>query len=683
MDKEIRFIKGVGPQREKMLKRLRINSVRDLLFYFPSKYEDRTNLIEIADLKEKEAGLVLAECLTIRKRLSFKTRKTVVEAVFCDKSGRINVSWFNQPYIINNIEQGYMYYLYATPRLYKGKLQFVSPEFDPAFKDDEEGDGNKTIGILPFYGLTAGLKQSILRNIIASVVEEHVEEVEEFIPEAISIEYGFLSRAESLCQMHFPDSLEQLQKARERFIFEEFLLMQLFVCQRKLRFKEGSRSGIKVENDFIEKIKSNFGYELTESQQKVLDNILSDLKSDNRLSRLLQGDVGSGKTIVALIAAFCVARAGYQVACMAPTEVLAIQHVKTIDEISNDLGIKTSYLGASVSATERKKVYAGLKDGSIDIVVGTQALLTDKVNFNNLRFIIIDELHRFGVCQRALLGSKGENPDVLIMSATPIPRTLAMTMYGDLDVSYIDEYPKGRKLPSSAIVPEKYRERVYSVLDKKINEGRQAFIVYALVEDSEELDIQSAVTMYKSVVKRFKDKKVGLLHGRLKPVEKDSVLESFRSKQVDILVSTLVVEVGVDVPNATMMIVENPERFGLAQLHQLRGRIMRSNHESYFYMITHKGLSASSRERLKVIEQSNDGFAIAESDLKLRGPGDVFGIIQSGHLENKIADVKRDFKMLEEANKCAANILKLDPKLELLENSKLSKILEQRSHVYM
>ena len=675
MQKELRYIKGVGPARERMLRRLGLTTVEEILFYFPRKYEDRTELVNVGDLQEKVPSLVLVRCAAVRKRLSFKTKTTVVEAVFSDDTGRINVSWFNQPYVINNIQKGVMYYLYASPRLYKGRMQFVSPEYSKAEDSDDNGGG-----IIPFYGLTAGLKQSALRKIIDTVLTEISEQISEFIPVKILEDNNLMNREQALREIHFPSSHELLSRARSRFIFEEFFVMQMIVYLRRARFKTGVREGIDVDISVRDKVLKNFGYTLTEAQSEVLDTILAELSSGQRMSRLLQGDVGSGKTVVAITAAFCVAGAGYQAVCMAPTEVLAKQHLATIEKLSKGLGIKSAYLGSSATAAEKRKVSAGLKDGSVNIVTGTQALLTDDVEFKNLRFAIIDEQHRFGVCQRGLLCSKGKNVDLLVMSATPIPRTLAMTMYGDLDVSYIKEYPDGRKFPRSAVVPERYRERVYRVLDNKIDQGRQAYIIYALVEDSEEMDIASAVTMHEEIAERFKDKKVGLLHGKLKPKEKDRILEYFRQKKYDILVSTLVVEVGVDVPNATLMVVENPERFGLAQLHQLRGRIMRSEHESYFYMVTGAKISQASKQRLKVIEGSYDGFEIAEADLKLRGPGDLFGIIQSGRIENRIADVTRDFRILQDARRCAAGLIKYDPQLEKPEHAELSSVLKERVH---
>lgn len=678
INKELRYIKGVGPKRESMLNRLGIYSLMDLVYYFPVRYEDRTQLVSANQLKENEPALILVKCGGVRLQSGFYGRKSRVEAVFFDDTGKISVTWFNQPYVKDNFEVGKEYFLYGKPRLYKNQMQLVSPAFDVASEETEDS-GKK---ILPIYRSTAGLKQSALRKIMHNALAEIPVDLNDPLSFAIKDKYNFPIKYKALMNIHFPETMEQIAFARSRFIFEEFFMMQLMVYRRKVEFRLSRRRGIKIDNEFIQKIKDNFGYELTKSQNKVLNSILEDIKSSHRSSRLLQGDVGSGKTIVALVAAFCVAKAGHQAAFMVPTEVLAQQHLKTIKTLASDLNINAVFLGAATKAVEKKEIYKGIKEGLIDIVVGTQALLTDVVEFKDLRFIVVDEQHRFGVCQRAILGHKGHKPDVLVMSATPIPRTLALTMYGDLDVSKITEYPKGRKFPSSAVVPEAYRERVYKVIENKINEGRQAYVIFALVEESEdeESDLKSAVAMHKQLVDKFKDRSVGLLHGKLKSGEKVATLNAFRKKEIDILVSTLVVEVGVDVPNATLMMVENPERFGLAQLHQLRGRIMRSSNESFFYMMLKKSASQKSKERLKVIEETCDGFQIAESDLKLRGPGDVFGITQSGYIENRIADVEKDFEMLKQARRAAHRVIEDDPTLSKEENLLLKKDLSGRIH---
>jgi len=642
---ELLEVKGVGPVRARMLAKLGLDSVQSLLTHFPARYERRTDVITFAQAVEKQPALFFAVCTAARKRFSFKSRKTVVEATFRDASGVISVSWFNQPYVADSLVVGEKFYLYGKPRLYRGKLQLISPHC-------ETEDKAKRSGIVPVYPLTEGLKQSALRSLVAAALP-YALELPDPLPAEIVEQEGLLPRVRAFAAIHCPQSEDELAQARDRFVFEEFFVMQTTVYRRKAQRLAHERDGIEVDHAFLSKAEKALGFTLTKSQRQVLDEICGDMENHRKGGRLLQGDVGSGKTAVALLAALAAVRAGKQSAIMAPTEVLAMQHRLTCERVCEGFGVKVAFLGSATKAAERKKITKTLATGGIDIVVGTQALLSDDVVFKDLRFAVVDEQHRFGVCQRAALAAKGLSVDMLVMSATPIPRTLALTMYGDLDVSKITEYPAGRTKPKTALVPDSQRERVYAVIEKMLTAGRQAYVVYALVEESDESDLPAAIQMHEVVAARFAGHVVGLLHGRMSSAEKEAELADFREGRTRVLVSTLVVEVGVDVPNATAMIIENPERFGLAQLHQLRGRIMRSSMASYCYLIVRDNLSDTTRERLSVIERSCDGFEIAEADLKLRGPGDVFGVIQSGFLEFKLADVKRDFDLLKRARRAA------------------------------
>jgi ATP-dependent DNA helicase RecG len=667
MDSPIRYIKGVGPKRERILNRLGIFTLRDLLYYFPVRYEDRRKVAAINSLKEGSVVLIKAAVVSVRSRRLFYRSKAMFEAILSDNTGSILSVWFNQPYLSGYIQKNNEYYFHGKVRSYKGRLQLVSPEFDIVDND------SYIRGVVPFYRLTYNLNQNTLRKLIGFCLDSYSKDVIEPIPYKIRNEYKLLNIKESLNQIHYPEDFYLLKRARSRFIFEEFFMAQILIYRRKVEFKISKRPALDIDQSLIERVKHNFGYELTPDQEKALQAILKDLSSSFRSSRFLQGDVGSGKTIVACISAFCVAAFGFQVAFMVPTEVLAMQHRNTLQVLAKGLNIEVELLTSSIKKKDKELIYKRLEKGEIDIIVGTHALLNQELKFKKLRMIIIDEQHRFGVSQRAALAHKGINSDILVMSATPIPRSLALTLYGDLEYSHIKEYPKGRKTPQTKIVKEKDRKKVYDFMRSKVDQGRQVFIVYALVEDSEESDLYSAVDMYQKLVKEFKGYRLGLLHGRLQSLEKQKVLEGFKGKDIDILVSTLVVEVGVDIPNATVMLIENPERFGAAQLHQLRGRIMRSDLQSYFFMMVKANISASSLERIKIVENINDGFKIAEQDLRLRGAGDLFGTIQSGFLPHRVANVQDDLEVLEAARKSAFKIIKEDPRLELKEN----KILKQ------
>lgn len=672
MDSDIRYIKGIGPKREKLLNRLGIFSLHDLFYYFPVRYEDRRNISFISSLKEGDSALIKAKVSGLSIRKGFYGRKSLVQAVISDDTGVLISIWFNQPYICKYLKSGNSYYFYGRIRRYKNKLQIVSPEF-------EESVSSETLplsGIIPCYSLTQGITQNALRKIISFCLKHYSFKLSDPIPFKIRKEYNFPNIAKAVFDMHFPGEFPLLREARKRFIFEEFFMLQILLFRRKAKFRMTAKQPVSVDPIIVNKVKENFGYPLTSAQEKAVEDILKDLSSSCRSARLLQGDVGSGKTIVASIACFAVVSAGGQCAFMVPTEVLAFQHKMTLEKLAKGTGINIEILTSSISSKKRKDIYRKLSEGSIQIIVGTHALLNQDLKFKDLRLAVIDEQHRFGVSQRAVLVNKGAMPDVLVMSATPIPRSLALTLYGDLELTFIREYPKDRKVPLTEVVGSKGRAKVYEFVKRKVREGRQAYIIYALVDESDETGLYSAVQMYGELKKMFKDEKLGLLHGRLSADEKQKVLEDFRNKEIDILVSTLVVEVGVDVPNAAVMVVENPERFGLAQLHQLRGRIMRSGLQPFFFMVASINISSESRERLKILESTNDGFKIAEEDLRVRGPGDLFGTVQAGYLPKRIASVQEDSEMLQEARKSAFQIIKKDPELKLREHSTLLKNIE-------
>ena len=676
MEIPIRFVKGIGPKRERLLKKLGIFSLQDLLYYFPSKYQDRRKVSLISELKEGSSFLIQAEVITLHVRRTFPKRKFLVEALLKDSSGYIQSIWFNQPYLEKYLKKAHTYYFYGRVQRYKNTLYLVSPEFE-----DLSSEGSLGIsGILSFYRLSQQLSQKTLRNIIYNSLNRYGASLVEPLPFEVRREFSFPNIRKALNSIHFPSSFEELKEARRRFIFEEFFFLQILIYRRKAEIRIRKRSPLIIKGEWIEKVKKNLPFTLTSEQEKALSEIISDITSPYRNARLLQGDVGSGKTVVVAIVSFLVAMAGFQTAFMVPTEVLAFQHKDTLRKLSRGLNIKIESLSGGVSSKKRKKIFKEISQGKIDIIVGTHALLNEELKFEKLRFIVIDEQHRFGVSQRALLSSKGEAADVVVMSATPIPRSLALTLYGDLEVSLIRGYPQGRKFPLVRIVKEEDRQKIYEFIKEKVRENQQAYIVYALVEE-EDADLYSAVRMYEKLTREFRPFKVGLLHGRMSSSEKEKVLRDFKKSKIHILVSTSVVEVGVDVPQATVMVIENPERFGLAQLHQLRGRIMRSVYQPYFFMIVKENISPSSQRRLTVILKSCDGFRIAEEDLKLRGPGDLLGTIQAGYLPKSILQAQEDIELLKKARFWAFKIIKKDPYLQLREHQNIRKILKERENL--
>lgn len=670
MQLPIRYLKGVGPKKEKLFHKLGIFFLKDLFYFFPRAYQDRTKISSISSLKEGESFLIKAEVVALNLRRSFFKKKFILEALLRDESGIIYSVWFNQPYLKNYLKLGKEFFFYGRVYNYRGRFQLVSPEF-------EEITGREdSLGIMPLYRLTNGFTQKSIRRIIYTSLERYINQLVEPLPYSIRRYYNFPNIVEALRNIHFPSSFEELKRSRQRFIFEEFFIMELLVYRRKAKFRETKTPGIKIEEKIIEKVKSNFEFKLTPSQQNALDDILKDLSLNCRTSRLLQGDVGSGKTVVAAIASFCVAKASYQVAFMVPTEVLAFQHKKTLEKLARGLKIKIEVLTGGLSLKSKRDIYKRLVEGKIDIIIGTHALLEERLKFKKLKLVIIDEQHRFGVIQRTLLAQKNISSDILVISATPIPRSLALSLYGDLDLSVIRELPAGRKIAQTRIVFEEEREEIYKFLESQLKEGRQGYIIYALVETEEEREFPGAVEKYEELKERFSNYSVGLLHGRLSSEQKLQVLDRFSRGKLHLLVSTLVVEVGMDVRNATVMIVENPERFGLSQLHQLRGRICRSEHIPYFFMVIRRDISPSILRRLEIIKDTQDGFKIAKKDLQLRGPGDLFGTLQAGYLPQKIASVDKDLEILKQARVCAFRTIKKDPDLKLKEHSQLREFIK-------
>lgn len=669
LDTPVKYIKGVGPKRSQKLGKLGISTLEDLLEFFPRDYEDRRKLIPISLLKEGEKVVTKGVITNIEK--TKRGNLTIISAVLSDGIYQLLLKWFNQDYM-ENILKTFLrkeVYVYGTVKKgFYGALEVQNPEIE-ILKDNARE-------IFPIYPLTEGLNQNVIRNLLKENLYE-IYNYSENLPDDLRDKRDLLDIYESYTGMHFPKSMYHQRKSRFRLAYEEILYLQLaFLYSRKNTEKIG---GIPKEftGKYSKKLIGELPFELTNAQKRVYEEIKNDLQSEKPMNRLLQGDVGSGKTIVAELAILDNYEAGFQSAVMAPTSILAIQHFK---KMYNDLvkfGIKVALLIGATSNSEKVRIKNALKDGDIDVVIGTHALIQEDVKFKNLGFVIIDEQHRFGVEQRKELISKGKVVDTLVMTATPIPRTLSLAVYGDLDVSIIDEMPKGRKPVKTFLVHQSKIEEVYKFVRSEIEEGGQAYIVYPLIDDSDKLAVKAATTMYESLTKNyFPEIPMGLIHGKMSDSEKDEVMYKFSKGEIKILVSTTVIEVGIDVPNATVMVIENAERFGLAQLHQLRGRVGRSSRQSYCYL-TVGDVSRETWERLQFFASTNDGFKISEFDLKLRGPGEFLGVRQHGLPEFKVADIVNDVEIMAVAREDAEYIIKNAEQYEFLLN-KVKEIYRER-----
>lgn len=666
----IRYLKGVGPKKEEVFNRIGIRTQEDLLHYFPFRYEDRRNFKKIKDIKENEFCVIRAKILARNlKKMPYFMRarrvKNILEIAVSDESAVVTCTWFNQGYLYDKMVIGETLIMYGKPKMYDGKLKFIAPEFEIFDGCEDSLNLGRIVGI---YSSTHNLGQKFIRKTISLALENFNADTSDSLPFEIRREKNLPNIMQAFNGIHFPQSFEEAEKARERFILEELFFSQILVYLRKARHRQQKADAFNIGPKLIEKLKQNLKFSLTVSQEKACGEILEDLKKTYPMHRLLQGDVGCGKTVVSAFAFAGAVSSGFQAAFMVPTEILAYQHAQTFRGIFKGFGYRIEVLVASLSKAEIEKIRKDIKEGKIDIVIGTHALISEEVIFKNLRFVAIDEQHKFGVAQRALLPKKGINPHYLIMSATPIPRSLALSLYGDLDLSVINELPAGRVTPKTMWVKEGKREWVYNFIEEQLSKGRQAYIIYPVIEENDDEDLRSLEEMYGSLKERFSKFKTGMFHGQLAAKKKLSVIEEFRSGGIDILVSTTVVEVGVSVDNATVMLIENPERFGLAQLHQLRGRIQRSNHEPYFILLSAEEITEEVSKRLKVMEETNDGFKISEEDLMLRGPGDFFGQMQHGLPELKIANPLRDLELLKEARVFAYNLIKSDPELKKQEH---------------
>ena len=655
---DIRFLKGVGEKRAELLQKKGIDTVGALLRFYPRAYLDWQNITPVSECPEGENVCVRAEITSPVKTVNIRRGMTLYKFAAADDSGVIEVTLFNRKYLAENLRQGRSYLFYGKLGYGITLRQMSSPEIMPA----------EYMGIEPVYAATEGLSSKTIEKIMKNALV-YADGMADVIPQGIREKNGLCDFKTALKSIHFPLERQALESAKRRLVFEE-----LFVLQTGLLFLKRRRralAGCTVKNNLLEEFKKTLSFKLTGAQERVINECLTDMMSPRPMNRLIQGDVGSGKTAVAAALMYISAGNGFQAALMAPTELLAEQHFKTLCKITENSGIKCALLTGSLTKKQKDEVKAGLKSGEIKVAVGTHALLTDDVEFENLGLVVTDEQHRFGVGQRGRLSSKGNNPHTLVMSATPIPRTLGLIIYGDLDISIIDEYPAGRQKIATYCVDSSYNARVYNYIKKFIAEGRQAYIVCPLVDENEALGIKSASEYYKELSEnQFKGYTVGLLHGKMKPKDKENVMRRFAAGEIQLLISTTVIEVGIDVPNAALMVIENAERFGLSQLHQLRGRIGRGEYSSACILISDVK-SGDTKRRLDVIKNNTDGFKIADEDLKLRGPGDFLGSRQHGLPDMKIADIFADRETLHLAGKEAEELIKRDPALHDPENAGL------------
>ncbi len=673
-DTSIQYIKGVGPKRVALFERLGIQTVKDLLYYIPRRYEDRSDFSPIARLRIGEQNTVVGKVLTSGVQ-KLKRNLSILKVAIDDGTGIIYAVWFNQPFLEEQFKIGTKLVVSGKVQLYGRKLQISSQSYEILRSKDKESETEELIHtgrIVPFYPLTQDISQRRIRRMIKNALDNCLDQINDMLSQDIKDRYNMVDTKQALLNIHFPETQKDSESAYRRIVFDEFLLLQLGILLKRASISE-PQLGIKHQNKgrLLEQFLKTLPFKLTDAQHRVIDEINRDMTSEEQMNRLIQGEVGSGKTIVAIAALLISIENDYQGAIMAPTEILAEQHYITLAEMLSHLGIKIDLLIGSTPQKSRVEITENIRNGITDIIIGTHTLVQENIKFKRLGLIVIDEQHRFGVMQRNMLRKKGLNPDVLVMTATPIPRTLALTVYGDLDISTIRELPPGRGTVSTYWVSKSQLQGVYEFIEEEIKRGRQAYVVSPLIEESHiiEAPIVIGVTQLFEHFKkeRFPNLRIGLLHGQMKNEDKEKVMQEFRENKINILVSTTVIEVGIDIPNATIMLIENAERFGLSQLHQLRGRIGRGRNQSY--CILH-GMpkTPEAQKRMTVMTQTQDGFRIAQEDLEIRGPGEFFGTKQHGLPELKIGNIILDIDIMEIARKEAVNIIKTDPELSAKKN---------------
>jgi ATP-dependent DNA helicase RecG len=672
----LQYLRGVGPERAKLLARKGLTTVEDALFFLPIRHEDRTRLTPLRSIQVGQVVTCAGTVAGISPPAPGRARAPLV-LLLRDASGYGTATLFGRGWLMRVLQRGQRLILHGKGARFKDKITLQVQDWELVESDDDEPI--HAGALVPVYSSTEGLPQRALRSLLWRLVEAHARDVAETLPEALRRRRNLLSLPEAVSEAHFPADEAQRQRATRRLAYEDFLLLQLGLAILRARTTRTRGIAMSPPGALVGRLRAALPWSLTGAQERVWSEIRADLAAPYPMHRLLQGDVGSGKTIVAALAVLTAVEAGYQAAVMAPTEILAEQHFMTLRHLLEPLGVPVTLLTSALRTRERAARLAGLAAGEIGCAIGTHALVQERVEFRRLGLVVVDEQHRFGVAQRARLKAKGEHPDVLVMTATPIPRTLALTVYGDLDVSVIDELPPGRKPVVTVARTEGRRPQIYAFLREQVAAGRQIYVVYPLIDESEAIDLRAATDMAAHLQRDiFPDLVVGLLHGRLSFEDKDAIMTRFKAGEIHVLVSTTVIEVGIDVANAAVMLIEHAERFGLSQLHQLRGRVGRGAWKSYCVLLTAGRLGEDAQRRLQAMVETNDGFRIAEVDLQLRGPGEFFGTRQSGLPEFRVADLLRDAALLEDARRDALAIIAADPELRATEHRGLRDALLAR-----
>lgn len=660
----IDVVKNIGKTRAEQLNKLGIETVEDLIEYYPRDYEDRSRFVPINEIEIGSVNTIRGRVLTSPEARRVRTI-TIVGVRIADGTGSIECVWFNQPYVKNQLIVGKEYTFTGKVIQKFGRIQMESPDYELV-----NADSLNTGRIVPVYTVPKKMSQKVIRGCIKDAMDTVDGSLDEYMPESIIREHNLCSREFAVRNIHFPENDKAFFKARRRLVFDELLFLQMHLLELKGNVCDKKTSV--VINDFDDsEIRNALGFSLTDAQEKVLNEIKNDFTTGFVMNRLIQGDVGSGKTAVAMISAYIAIKNGYQTVLMAPTDVLANQHYKSFCDTLEPLGIKCELLTSGLKKKEKDRAYDNIATGYAKMIIGTHALIQEKVKYNNLGLVITDEQHRFGVRQREMLSEKGNEPHILVMTATPIPRTLALILYGDLDISIIDKLPPGRKKVDTFAVDHSYYQRLYAFIKKEVAKGRQVYIICPMIEENDKMELR-AVLSYTDDLDRniLPELRVSCVHGKMKNAEKQTVMEEFAKGNIDVLVSTTVIEVGINVPNASLMIIENADRFGLSALHQLRGRVGRGSEKSYCVLVS-DAKSKVAKERLKIMCQTNDGFVISEKDLTLRGPGDFFGTRQHGLPEMKIANLYKDVDILKEVQQTAISLYKKDKELKSVENSRL------------
>lgn len=645
-------IKGIGKKREDILNKLGIDSLNDLITFFPREYEDRSNIEQIKNLMNGQKALFKGRVKNKLLEFNSNQKISIQKTKVFDLTGEIEVIWYNQKYLKYKLFVGKEFYFWGKMEVENGKLNCKNPEIVEI--DSLVGSANP---ILPVYKLTQGISQNVIRKLIKSTIDNNIDLIREIIPNNIKEKFNIIDKRIAIKTIHYPEKFSDLEKARYALVFEELFILSYLLRILKENLKKEKGNIFNGGSNSIKKFISNLPFELTKAQLRVIDEVIKDMEDETVMNRLIQGDVGSGKTVVAVTSILKAIKSGFQSALMAPTDILARQHYYNIQKLLDGFGIRVALLSGKMNKKEKDNILNEIKNNNIDLIIGTHALFQDKVEFANLGLIVTDEQHRFGVKQREKFGNKGYNCDILIMSATPIPRTIGLILYGDMDISIIDETPKGRDEIETYVVDEGKRRRINSFIKDNLNSGGQVYIVCPTIEESENERLKDVVSYTEELKILFDKFNVEYIHGKLSNDDKNNVMNKFVNNEIQVLVSTTVIEVGVDVPNANIILVENAERFGLSQLHQLRGRVGRGTRKSYCILMNN---SKNKNERLEILKNTNDGFVISEKDLKLRGPGDFFGIRQHGAIKLRIAEIINDIKILKDVNKALEMVDKKD-----------------------